>query len=462
MRDKHLLLAITLAVLAIAGCAGRGGGTGFPEPRPLGSELEVYMAPEKPEKQHEAAPRVAEPAGDLTLRQVLGLALMGNPELAGYSWAVRAADARALQASRIPNPGIEVELEQFGGVGEVAGLDGAEATLRLGQVLEIGGKRGKRTQVALLERDLEGWEYEARRLDVFAGAASAFIAVLANQERLIVAQESHRLSEIVLEVVSERVKAGKVSPLEETRAAVEAASTEIEVERVRNDLEASRRALAATWGGGRPGFGEVRGDLTQVEKIPALKDIMSRAGRGPELARWGTEIEMHQAVLDLEKSLRIPDLELGVGVARDVESSLDTYILALGFEIPVFDRNQGGVREAECNLARAREDRRATEIGVAAEMAQAYQSLATSYVEARSLGATVLPGAERAFEATGEGYRQGKFTYLDVLDSQRTLFDVRAQYLDALEAYHQAVTEIERIIGEGLNGEEENNSGGEQ
>lgn len=462
MRDRNVLIAVTLAALVIAGCAGRSGGTGFPEPRPLGSDLEVFRPPEKPGGDYAAMQRVEEPTGDLRLRDVLGLALMGNPELAGYSWAVRAAEARALQAGQIPNPEIEMELEQFGGVGEAAGFDGAEAALRLGQVLEIGGKRGKRIQVALLERDLEGWDYEAKRLDVLSEATSAFISVLANQERLIIAEESHRLSQTVLDVVSERVEAGKVSPLEKTRAAVEAASAAIEVERVRNDLEASRTILAAVWGGEGARFGEVRGDLARVEEITSLENLMSRAGQGPELARYGTQIDLHRAVLDMEKSLRIPDIELGAGVAREIESGIDTYILALGFEIPVFDRNQGGIREAECQLARAQQERRATKMSVAAEIARAYRSLATSYVEAMSLEATVLPGAERAFEATGEGYRQGKFTYLDVLDSQRTLFEVRAQYLDALEAYHHAVTELERIIGERLNRDDLDRSGGEE
>jgi cobalt-zinc-cadmium efflux system outer membrane protein len=460
MREKYLLQAVLIAALALAGCAGSSGGSGYVEPRPLGSELEVYGAPEKPGREYEAVPRVEEPSGALTLRDVLGLALLGNPELAGYSWAVRAADARALQAKQIPNPRIEMELEEFGGVGDAAGLEGAEAVLSLGQVLEIGGKRGKRTKVALLERDLEGWEYEAKRLDVLAEAAAAFIRVLANQERLAVAEESYRLSQIVLDVVSERVKAGKVSPLEGTRAGVEAASAQIEVTRVRNELEASRRKLAATWGGDKPVFGEVRGDLTRVQEIPSLEPVLDRAGQGPELARWGTEIDMHRAALEMEKSLGIPDLEIGAGVRRGIESGLDTYMVALGFALPIFDRNQGGIREAECNLARAQEDRRATEIRVSAELTEAYQALATAHMEATSLGSTVLPGAQRAFEATGEGYRQGKFTYLDVLDSQRTLFDVRAQYLDALEAYHLAVTELERIVGDNLSEDNTGDNGG--
>ena len=460
MLQKKSLAVALAAALALTGCARLGGGTGYPEPRPLGSDLEVYRAPEKPGDENEARKRADEPTGEITLREALASALLGNPELASYSWAVRAADARALQARQVPNPEVEMELESFGGTGDVAGFDGAETILMLGQVLEIGGKRGKRTTVALLERDLEGWEYEAKRLDVFAEATVAFIRVLANQERLAVAEESYRLAGLVLEVVSERVKAGKVSPLEQTRAAVEAASTEIEVERVRNDLEVSRRVLAATWGSDRPVFERARGDLSRVDAIPALEPLLGRAGQGPEIARWETEIDMLEAAVAMEKSLAIPDLEIGAGVKRELEGGLDTYIVGLGFALPVFDRNQGGIREAECNLARAQEERRATEVRVSAELTEAYQALATSYIEATSLGTTVLPGAERAFEATGEGYRQGKFSYLDVLDAQRTFFDVRAQYIDALEGYHEAVTEMERLVGSRLNENDAENTGG--
>ncbi len=42
----------------------------------------------------------------------------------------------------------------------------------------------------------------------------------------------------------------------------------------------------------------------------------------------------------------------------------------------------------------------------------------------------------------------GKFGFLEVLDVQRTLFGAKAQYLRALASYHQAVAEVERLIGE--------------
>jgi Outer membrane protein len=59
----------------------------------------------------------------------------------------------------------------------------------------------------------------------------------------------------------------------------------------------------------------------------------------------------------------------------------------------------------------------------------------------------LIPAAQKTFDAINEGYRFGKFGFLDVLDSQKTLFQIREQYLDALADYHIALTEVNRMTG---------------
>src|SRR5262245_38651601 len=118
--------------------------------------------------------------------------------------------------------------------------------------------------------------------------------------------------------------------------------------------------------------------------------------------------------------------------------------------LPLSNCNQATVLEARYRLAKAGEERRAAEAQVRAALAEAYGALSRAFVEATRLHNEVLPGAQRAFDAVSEGYRQGKFGLLDVLDAQRTLFEARGQYLEALAAYHQAVAEVEQLIGERL------------
>ena len=62
-----------------------------------------------------------------------------------------------------------------------------------------------------------------------------------------------------------------------------------------------------------------------------------------------------------------------------------------------------------------------------------------------------MPGAQNAFEAVTEGYRQGKFDYLNVLDTQQWLFEAKGKYLESLAAYHKNRIEMERLIGQEIN-----------
>ena len=158
--------------------------------------------------------------GDLNLHQALLMALQHNPELASSSWEVKAREAEAIQAGLRPNPDLDVEVEGFAGNGEFSDFDAAETTLMFSQLVELGRKREKRQASAILRKDLSGWDYEAKRLDVITETSKAFYTVLAAQDRLAQAEELGRLARQSHQVVSQRVASGKVSPLDQARAIV--------------------------------------------------------------------------------------------------------------------------------------------------------------------------------------------------------------------------------------------------
>ena len=71
--------------------------------------------------------------------------------------------------------------------------------------------------------------------------------------------------------------------------------------------------------------------------------------------------------------------------------------------------------------------------------------------EALTTKEELLPGAQQAFDAAQTGYLDGKFGYLEVLDTQRTLSEAKSRYLDVLAAYHKAAADVERLTGNPLN-----------
>lgn len=416
----------------------------------LSADQDGDIVQKTPEERTQYTGSFREPTGEITLRQALSLALLNNPGLKAFSWEVRASEARTLQAGLFPNPEIAVEVEEFAGSGPRSSFDGAETTLQLSQLIELGGKRSKRKQVASIVGNLSSWDYESARLNTFAGTNKAFIEVLAAQSRLTLAENLFRLSQEVFNAASERVKSGKVSPLEETRTRVSLALNRIEVERAKRELTAARKGLSAMWGNIFPQFSQVSGNLENMPGPPpqSQSEIVIQ---NPDLDRWEAEIELREAELKLEKANRFPDLTLGAGVRKFNESNDSAGVVGASLPFPLFNRNQGAIAAAQHELARAEEMRRQAEVEIKTTLAQALQSLTSYYFEATSLQKEVLPGAQTAFEAAREGYRQGKNGYLDVLDAQRTLFEVEFQFIDSLAGYHNSLADWERLIGRHAN-----------
>jgi cobalt-zinc-cadmium efflux system outer membrane protein len=375
---------------------------------------------------------------------------MHNPELKAFSWNIRSSEARTLQAGLLPNPEIEVEVEEVGGAGARSGFDGAETTFQFGQLIELAGKRSKRERLASLEGELAGWDYEAKRLDVLTKVSFAYVGVLAAQERLTLAEELVRLSEEVMGAVEQRVEAGKDSPVDKTKAQVALAGTRIEQKQALQRLVAARKQLAATWGGTSSAFERASGQLDIIFPIPSEAELMALLEQNPDLARWAVEMESRRAALELEKANAITDPTIFGGMQRFNEGDDTAVVFGLSLPLPVFNRNQGKILEAKYNLARAREQRGAVEANLYAALTEKYQALSSAFIEVTDLRNEILPGAESAFHAARRGYREGKFDYLTVLDAQRTFFYAKARYIESLAIYHGAKADVERLIGQSL------------
>jgi cobalt-zinc-cadmium efflux system outer membrane protein len=453
MFTKILKFLTILSVITISGCMDSGADAVLPEPRPLGEDFSTFQPPKKPPTTVSDAPEIAEPDGVITLRQALALVLMYNPELRAFSWEVRASEARQLQAGLLPNPTIKVEAEEVGGTGGRSGFNGAETAIQFGQLIELAGKPSKRKRVASLESELAGWDYEAKRLNVFTEAAHAFVEILAAQERLKLAEELVQLSEQIFNTVTQRVDAGKDSPVEKTKAQVALASARIGQKQAHRRLVSARKRLAVTWGSISPVFEGVSGQLDATLPIPSETELNLLLIQNPDLARWAVEMERRRSALELEKANAIADPTIFGGMQRFNETDDSAVVFGLSIPVPAFNRNQGRILEARYNLAKARMQQRATEADLYATLADVYQALSSAFIEVTDLKNEVLPGAQSAFDATRRGYREGKFDYLMVLDAQRTLFEAKARYIEALASYHTAKADVERLIGRPIDSE---------
>ncbi|HDZ23520.1 MAG TPA: TolC family protein [Desulfobacteraceae bacterium] len=388
--------------------------------------------------------------GVITLKDAISTALVRNPDLMAFSIEIRAQEAQMIQAGLFPNPEFQFQSEDFGGSGTRQGFDLTETTVQLSQLIELGGKRSKRKMIASLDRDLAGWDYKSKRADVLTKVTKAFIDVLADQKRVALAKEMVDLAAKVLQTVSARVKAGKVSPIEETRAKVAFFANQIALQQAKRRLEGSRKQLATTWGAKTALFDQVKGRLDVLAPVPSIEALEGLISGNPDIARWATEMEQRNASLALAKAKKIPDPTVSLGGKHYSDLGENAFMFSISIPIPIFDRNQGGISKARERVAKAREERQAATLRGFWDLAETYRSLSSAYSEALGLQTEVLPGATAAFKALRKGYHQGKFDYLSLLDAQRTLFESKGQYIEALRVYHQGIAEVERLIGTGF------------
>lgn len=437
-------VGVALALVALA----PGAAAQSVSPRPLGSGLSVMPPADYP------PPGEAGPAGDLTgritLRQALSLALLQSPELASFGWEIRVREARFVHSGRYPNPVAGVLLEDLGGPAGQNGADSlmqSQTTIQLSQLIELGGKRRARERLAGLNRDLAEWDFEAARMDLVTRVNAAYLDVLGSQQTLTLAETNRALVQQVFETVTARVAAGVVSPIEQTKAEVVLATARIDEQKARRSLAADRTRLAALWGRPVAAFDAVEGDLGTVPAVPSLDLLQQRLAQSPELARWATEIAQRDAARGVEVARGKLDLTVTAGFRRFTDLDSNAWVIGASVPLPFFDRNQGAVQEAGNRAAKAVIEQRAAGLRVSALLADAYGALANAHDEATALAASVLPGARSAFGAIEEGYRLGRFGYLDVLDAQRTLVAAEGQHLRALTEVHKAVVRVERLIG---------------
>ena len=435
---------VVACLASMAGFATAQSTTAPPVPN---GDLPSYRAPSDPKISERPVEAFRAPSGTISLRDALAAALVNNPELAAFSWEVRAREARALQAGLLPNPEVATEFEDFGGSGQRRGWHSAQTTVSLAQLVELGGKRAKRYRVASVEADLAGWDYETRRLTVLAAATKAFVAVLATQERLALADDLVRLASQSVQTVAGTVKTGAVSPLEQARAEVARSRAEIDRAQLRHELEEARAALAVTWGARAATFDRVRGELKVLVRPPGLDTLVARATDNPDLARWAAELAQREATLSLEQARRIPDVTVRVGGRQYADNGDGAVVAEFSFPLPLFNRNQGNILDAQYGVAKARAERDAAEAGVHADLARAFEAFAAAYEQAITLRDVAIPKARTVYDGVADAYAKGLFRYIEVLDAQRTLFELRGQYLQATAAYHSAAADLERLTG---------------
>lgn len=404
--------------------------------------LRSPLGPPAPSRPAEAAPVKSGPLPrSLTLAQALEEAAARSPVVSAARAEVAAAEARARQAGYRSNPELSVQVENFGGTGELKGLQSTETTVALNQQLDLGGRRAARVRLASAQLQVQRLRLAIAQADLAQSVREQFAKAVAARERLAQAQANVEWSRELARVTGLLVDAGREPPLRATRARSALAQAEAALESTRAEELAARTTLASLFGVSQP--------VDAVEGNPidlSPRDV--KLDRSLEVQLADTERDAAAAELELQRAERRLDPAVGVGV-RHVRETGDVGLVAgLSMPLRIFDRNQGNIAAAQSALLAA-EARRANALAsITARGRNAIAAVEAAQRRVAVLERTALPEARETLRLEQFAYEQGRASLLELIDAQNSYIAAQTALTEARLALALATAELGRIAAQ--------------
>lgn len=382
-----------------------------------------------------------------SLRDALSRALEANPNMRGQRFAVSAADARIDQASLRPPLELGVDAENVLGTNRLSTFDDSEITLRLGTVLELGGKRSNRITAAQSERELILSQNDAERLDLLAEVARRYIRVVMLQEELDLAARRLDLARRTGDSVSQRVSAARSPQLEGRNAAIVVSRAEIEQRQADSAVRQAWAQLASLWGGDTSYPGRVSADLFAMPTVGDYSALAATLERNPDILRFASQRRIQDARFRLAQSLRTPDVTVSAGVRRLQADRSNAFVLSASIPLGAGSRATPYINEAQSLRGGLQFREQAVRAELMATLFVALEQLSQSRQEVETLLKVAIPQADEAQKLAQAGYNVGRFSLLELITAQQQLADLQRQAIDAAASFHESLLEVERLTG---------------
>lgn len=373
--------------------------------------------------------------------------LCNSPALHAAEFELSIKSAERCQASLYPNPVASVEIENIGGSGDYQDMDEAQNTYSIYQTFELGGKRAARRNLASAEIGVAYGQAELVRQELKYQLQVAFINVFAAQEKFCLAKSKEMISQTVVSIVDAQVRAGKASIIQRKKAEIALKATQLESIEALSLLKQARKSLSLMWGCACPDFEQVTFPFFCLSPPPIACRLAWWVWQTPELVKSQREIAAATYNLKLQHANRVPDLTLSAGYRTFNDTNSSAFVVGAQIPLPLFDQNQGNIKAACYTIQQLKEIQRELVQELQTSLMNAHQQWIAAFEKAELIRNGMLIDALETFELSKEGYERGKLDYLDLLDAQRTLFEVQELYIDLLAFYQIKKAGVERLSG---------------
>jgi cobalt-zinc-cadmium efflux system outer membrane protein len=382
-----------------------------------------------------------------------------NPTLKQARAQFDAALARSHPAGLYPNPVIGYVQDQIGSYSESQPTASGFAVKghpspgdNVGgfvqqQIVTAGKLRLSRAKFAE-EANAARWQAIAQELRVINSVHIRFFEVLAAQRLIDIHRELLRINDEAVRTTGDLANVGQANEPDVLQARIEARRARVALRNAENHFRGAWESLVSLIGA--PALRPVALDPAPLEAQNPLIDFDGTLAHllqhSPEIQAVVSEIRRDQIMVQRERAEPIPNITVQAVTGYNYEFGVQTAGVQIGFPLPIFNRNQGTIREAMSDLSRDHAEHERVVLQLRQRLAEAYTRYEDAAQSVDDYRAESLPLARRAFDVQTANFRQRRAAWPQVLVAERTYVDLQKDYVQSLLELRRAEVEIRGML----------------
>lgn len=392
------------------------------------------------------APAAALPPAPADLAGLWSLALSSDPSLREAAADVEGARGQLLQAGKYPNPRFSYTQEELGTQQNAAG----SLVVQVNQEIVTGGKRRLDLAIATRGTDSASLALAGRKFEALARVRRGYYEFVGLADTARVHDEVLGALRQAVEMTRKQVEEARSRPRTDLLR-LQALAREAAINRDRNQalLEAAWRQLAAEIGLPRLPMPAPAVDLPSALPHWDLAAVEARVlSANTDLRRAAVEAERARLEVERVQAEVIPNVTLGGGFSRNFAENERGGVVSVETPLPLWDRKQGRIHEAQARLAKAQAAQQTTATRLSREAAEAFGRYQAARLQAEQLAAEVLPPLVESLELLRKGYQAGaaQITFADVLSAEQAVLSARLTLAEARRSLWLAVADLEGLM----------------
>ncbi len=377
----------------------------------------------------------------LSEQDAVAIAMWNNAELEATLAELGLARADLVEAGLLVNPDLQILL----------GLGTKPFELLLSLPIQALWQRPRRVAAAELDLDRVSQGLVQNGIDLVRDVRIAHTELTLAEQQAKIQAEAARLRKRIAELTDIRLEHGDINALEGNLARMEALTAVDGAAQAERQVGIARQRLRVLLG--------LRGDYTDFSAEPSQllvkppaeeKELVEAAlSSRPDLRAAEMAIEAAGRRVGWERS-RILAFVAPLLSTKGVGTSGIKSGPGVSVEIPLFNRNQGGISRAEAEVEQAALRYLALVDQVEFEVRNSRRQLLQAQEMLKRIQSGLLPVIEETISLAEKAHANGDISYLDFQLASEPVFDVRLSEVNAAAALRQALAELERAVGRRL------------